>query len=48
RRDCNRYPLRHVGGSLHPDYLIPGEDIRAFNDAIVGRIEVIESYQTDA
>jgi hypothetical protein len=35
-----RYPVREAGGRAHLGYWIPAADIHAFNEAIVGKIEV--------
>ena len=40
----NDYPLQQVGGRTHREHWIPAEDLDAFNDAIVGEIELIASY----
>jgi hypothetical protein len=40
----SRYPVRTVGASRHQEYWIPAEDLEAFNDHIVGRIEVIATF----
>jgi hypothetical protein len=46
RKDVlDRYPRRLVGSSIHEEYWIPAEDLSAFNDAIVGPIEVIAEFQ---
>jgi hypothetical protein len=39
-----RFPARRVGAPLHAEYWIPAEDPEAFNDNIVGLIDVIASY----
>lgn len=36
----DRYARQVVGAREHEEYWIPAEDLEAFNDAIVGRIEV--------
>jgi hypothetical protein len=40
----NRYEAHSVGGSGHPEYRIPAADLRAFNAAIVGQIEVAAEF----
>lgn len=35
------YDVHVVGGRTHVEYWIPAEELEAFNDAIVGEIEVI-------
>jgi hypothetical protein len=39
-----RYKVQTVGESIHQEYWIPAEQLEAFNDAIVGRIEVIAGF----
>jgi hypothetical protein len=39
-----RYPIQQVGAAIHREYWVPAEDLEAFNDHIVGLIELIESY----
>jgi hypothetical protein len=41
-----RYPARTVGAPQHVEHWIPAEDLEAFNDSIVGLIEVVASYGT--
>jgi hypothetical protein len=38
------YNREVVGGREHEEYWIPAEDLPAFNEAIVGAIEVIAEY----
>jgi hypothetical protein len=40
--DC--YAIREAGGVAHQEYWIPAEELPAFNDAIVGVIEVIAEF----
>jgi len=40
-----RYTTHVVGARHHLEYWIPAEDLDAFNDAIVGMIEVVRSYE---
>ena len=40
----SRYELHEVGGRDHVEYWIPAEDLPAFNDAIVGEIEVTSTF----
>ena len=42
-----RYDVRTVGSSLHKEYWIPAGDLPAFNDNIVGPIEVIAEFRPD-
>ena len=39
-----RYDVQEAGGRSHLEYWIPAEEMAAFNDAIVGVIEVIRSF----
>ena len=43
-----RYEIQVVGASVHQEYWIPAEELEAFNDAIVGTIELIATYTGDA
>ncbi|WP_304190703.1 hypothetical protein [Phenylobacterium aquaticum] len=46
RRDfLERYPVQQAGGRQHLEYWIPAEDLEAFNDAILGRIEVVAEFR---
>jgi hypothetical protein len=42
----DRYAVQEAGGAAHLEYWIPAEDLPAFNDAIVGVIEVIAKFRT--
>ena len=42
------YTVQQAGGSSHLEYWIPAEDLDAFNDAIVGIIEVTHSFGDSA
>lgn len=44
RAFLDRYERQVVGASHHEEYWIPAEELEAFNDAIVGRIEVTGAY----
>ena len=39
-----RYSVQEAGGRDHLEYWIPAEDLSAFNNAIVGAIEVVAEY----
>jgi hypothetical protein len=43
----NKYETHEVGGRDCVEYWIPSEDLESFNDAIVGRIEVIHEFRPD-
>jgi hypothetical protein len=38
------YPVQEAGGAAHLEYWIPAEALPAFNDAIVGEIEVVAEF----
>ncbi len=38
------YDIQDAGGRSHQEYWIPAEDLNAFNDAIVGQIEVTSRF----
>jgi hypothetical protein len=40
-----RYQVQEAGGRAHLEYWIPAEDLAAFNEAIVGQIEVILEFR---
>jgi hypothetical protein len=40
----SRYPVQEAGSRDHREYWIPAEDLAAFNEAIVGKIEVVAEY----
>ena len=44
RAFIDRYEKREAGGRAHTEYWIPADDLPAFNDAIVGEIEVIREF----
>jgi hypothetical protein len=39
-----RYQVQEVGGNAHREYWIPAEDLAAFNDAIIGEIEIVAEF----
>ena len=39
------YPVKTVGSAVHQEYWIPAEDLDAFNQQIVGLIEVIAEFR---
>lgn len=39
------YPVQRAGGAAHLEYWIPAEPLSAFNDAIVGEIEVVAEFR---
>lgn len=46
RRDfLDAYSVQQAGGREHLEYWIPAEDLPAFNDAIVGRIQVVSEFR---
>jgi hypothetical protein len=42
-----RYDKQVVGASHHEEYWIPAEELDAFNNAIVGTIEVIHTFASN-
>jgi len=40
----SKYEIHVVGDRTHAEYWIPAGELEAFNDAIVGSIEVIASF----
>lgn len=44
---ANQYAVQNVGGAHHTEWWIPAEELEAFNDGIVGLIEVIAEYRND-
>lgn len=42
------YEKQVVGGSVHEEYWVPAENLDDFNKAIVGKIEVIASFEGEA
>lgn len=38
------YDIQEAGGRAHLEYWIPAEEMSAFNDAIIGRIEVTQEF----
>jgi hypothetical protein len=46
RRDfLSAYDVQDAGGRAHREYWIPAEEMDAFNDAIVGAIEVVREFR---
>ena len=39
------YSVQEAGGRTHLEYWIPAQDMDAFNDAIVGEIEVVREFR---
>jgi len=39
-----KYDVQEAGGRSHLEYWIPAEDLDAFNAAIIGVIEVVQSF----
>ncbi|WP_373372417.1 hypothetical protein [Polyangium mundeleinium] len=42
-----KYDVHVVGSKIHAEYWIPAEELEAFNDAIVGTIEVISEHRAE-
>lgn len=46
RKDfLDAYPVEQAGGRTILEYWIPAEDLEAFNDHVVGLIEVVSEYR---
>jgi hypothetical protein len=46
RRDyLDKYRIQTAGGSAHLEYWIPAEEMTAFNEAIVGEIEIVAEFR---
>jgi len=46
RRDfLDNYSVQQAGGAAHSEYWIPAEEMTAFNEAIVGEIEVVAEFR---
>lgn len=41
----NKYSIEMAGGNSHKEYWIPSEDLDNFNNAIIGNIKVIHTFQ---
>ena len=45
RKDfLDRFERQLAGGREHEEYWIPAEDLEAFNNAIIGKIEVVRKF----
>jgi len=44
RTFLDRYQVQEAGGKDHLEYWIPAEDLGAFNNAIIGQIEVVAEF----
>jgi hypothetical protein len=44
RNFIQRYPVQDAGGREHLEYWIPAEDLPAFNNAIIGQIEIVAAF----
>ncbi len=42
-----RYEIQNVGGSIHNELWVPAGELEAFNDNIIGKIEVTRSFYSD-
>jgi len=40
----DRYRVQEAGGRDHLEYWIPADDLEAFNDAIIGQIEIVAEF----
>jgi hypothetical protein len=44
---AQRYPVQQVGAGVHQEIWVPAEEMDAFNDNIVGPIEVIARFEPE-
>lgn len=44
----DRYPIQKVGGANHTEWWIPAEELEELNNNIVGSIEIVGEYRTEA
>jgi hypothetical protein len=44
RSFLDKYGVQKAGGSTHLEYWIPAEDLAAFNETIVGNIQVVAEF----
>jgi hypothetical protein len=44
RSFLDRYQAQEAGGRMHLEYWIPAGDLPAFNDALVGDIELVAEF----
>jgi len=42
----SQYEVQQAGASYHLEYWIPAEDLEAFNDSIIGKIEVVQRFES--
>jgi hypothetical protein len=42
-----KYEVQIVGAAIHQELWVPAEELEAFNEAIIGEIEVIASFKGD-
>lgn len=42
-----KYDVQNVGGPIHNELWVPAEELEEFNDNIIGRIEVTQSFYPD-
>ena len=46
RRDLlDNYSVQQAGGAAHSEYWIPADELTAFNEAIVGEIEIVAEFR---
>ncbi|MBB3676099.1 hypothetical protein [Modestobacter versicolor] len=48
RAFLDRYAVQQAGGATILEYWIPAEDLPAFDDAIVGEIELVSTFTPTA
>jgi len=45
KKYLEKFQIQNVGADIHNELWIPAEELEEFNHNIVGRIEVVESFQ---
>jgi hypothetical protein len=43
-----RYQVQEAGGQAYREYWIPADDLAAFNNALVGEIEIISAFDANS
>jgi hypothetical protein len=43
----SRYQIQNAGGQRFQEYWIPAEDLPAFNDNIIGTIEIVAAFHSE-
>ncbi len=43
-----QYPVQNVGGQSHDELWVPSEELEAFNEQIIGKIEIVNAFFGEA